>query len=62
MLLWRLVWACWFCHAVCVQVLSDAAKTLWRRYSAKAKELKQSVHTVRASHVLPAEQLAQPLS
>lgn len=32
--------------AACAQVLSDAAKSLWRRYSAKAKELKQSVHTV----------------
>jgi hypothetical protein len=29
-----------------LQVLTDAAKSLWRRYSAKAKELKQSVHMV----------------
>lgn len=29
-----------------LQVLTDAAKSLWRRYSAKAKDLKQSVHTV----------------
>jgi hypothetical protein len=35
----------------CAQVLSDAAKSLWRRYSGKAKELKQSVLTVRVQQL-----------
>lgn len=38
--------ACLTAVVLTLQVLSDAAKSLWRRYSAKAKELKQSVHTV----------------
>lgn len=40
------------CACCCLQVLADAAKGLWRRYSAKAKELQQSVHTVGGLQIL----------